>query len=295
MALFPFVSIIVCTCNRKKLLKDCLNSIFLVDYPKSRFEVIIVDGGSNDGTEELCKYFPEIRFITQSRFGLAHARNEGAELARGSIVAYTDDDCVVDKQWLRSLVSGFLTSKAIVGVGGPVYPLHPEMIPKKILVRAALGLYDEGQEVKTVQGIITSNSAFKTQIFDFIRFDETLGASRRGKLRFHFAEDVDFCQSLVAAGHNLLYTPYAKVYHQVSIDRLRAAIILKRFVDAGIGDARMLLKERNSRIWAVRYAVGRVVQNVLSIFSDRSFASCCALVNSLSTLLVCLTGLDTLL
>ncbi|HML02447.1 MAG TPA: glycosyltransferase [Candidatus Bathyarchaeia archaeon] len=291
---FPFISIVICTLNRRRLLRDCLNSILKMEYPKSRYEMIIVDGGSTDGTEELCKDFSEIRFITEGRFGLAYARNKGAELARGSIVAYTDDDCVVDVQWLRSLVSGFHASKAIVGVGGPVYPLHPEIIPRKILVKAALGLYSAGQEVKPVQCIITSNSAFKTEIFDSIRFDEALGVTRRGR-RILSGEDVDFCQTLVASGIKLLYTPYAKVYHQISTDRLKVAYILRRSFEGGIGEARILLKKRNSRIWAFRYAVGRLVQSIFQILSDRSFTSCYVLINSLSALFVCFTGLDKVL
>jgi glycosyltransferase involved in cell wall biosynthesis len=59
-----------------------LNSIFAVDYPKSRYEVITIDGGSKDGTKELCKEFRRIRFIIERKFGLAYAKNKGAELAR---------------------------------------------------------------------------------------------------------------------------------------------------------------------------------------------------------------------
>jgi glycosyltransferase involved in cell wall biosynthesis len=287
----PDISVVICTYNRKNLLRECLTSVYAQDYSESDFEVIVVDGGSTDGTEELCKDFPQIRFIIENRFGLAYARNKGAEMARSSVVAYTDDDCIVDRQWLRSLLSEFRVSGAIVGVGGPVYPLHPETIPDKIFVRAALGLYYEGQEVKSVQGIITSNSAFKTEIFDSIRFDETLGVTRRGKLILS-GEDTDFCQTLVAAGHQLLYTPKAKVYHQIPTGRLRVEYILKHAFQGGIGEAKMILKKRNSRIWAFRYAVSRLVQTFFSIFSDKSFTSCYAIVNAFSTFLVCTTGLD---
>jgi glycosyltransferase involved in cell wall biosynthesis len=82
-----------------------------MEYPKCSYEVIIVDGGSTDGTEELIKEFPNIRFITEKEHGLAYARNKGVELARGSIIAYTDDDCMVDKFWLRNLVQGSISLK----------------------------------------------------------------------------------------------------------------------------------------------------------------------------------------
>jgi glycosyltransferase involved in cell wall biosynthesis len=294
MAELPFVSIVICTYNRKKLLKECLDSIFSIEYPRSCYEVIIVDGGSTDGTEELCKDFPEIRYTTESRFGLAYARNKGAELARGAIVAYTDDDCVVDKQWLRNLVSGFHTPEAVVGVGGPVYPLHPETIPKKILVKAALGLYDEGQEVKPIQGIITSNSAFKTEIFKFLKFDEKLGVTRRGKLIL-CGEDTDFCNTLVASGHRLLYTPYAKVYHQIPQERIRVQYIVRRAIDNGLSRTRFYFKNKHSRIWAVRYSLGQLVQCSSRILTDTSFTSCYNLIICVSALAISSTGLDEIL
>ncbi|MCJ7632938.1 glycosyltransferase family 2 protein [Candidatus Bathyarchaeota archaeon] len=290
----PNISIVICTYNRKNLLRMCLNSIYAQDYPESNFEVIVVDGGSTDGTKELCKEFPKIRFITESRFGLAYARNLGAELARGSIVAYTDDDCIVDKLWLRNLIAGFQFSENVMGAGGPVYPLHPEIIPEKILVKAALGLYDEGQEVKPIQGIITSNSAFKTEIFKFIRFDETLGVTRRGKLIL-CGEDTDFCQTLVASGYRLLYTPYAKVYHQIPQERIRVQYIVKRAMDSGVSRTRVFLKKKHSRIWAVRYSLGQLVQCSLKVLSNTSFTSCYNLIDCISALAVSSTGLDLVL
>ena len=287
----PFVSVVVCTYNRKNLLKSCLNSVYAQDYPKSNFEVIIVDGGSTDGTEELCKEFPQIQFITETRFGLAYARNKGAELARGFIVAYTDDDCIVDKQWLRNLVAGFQVSKNVMGVGGPVYPLHPEIIPEKIYVKAALGLFDDGESTKLTEGIITSNSAFKKEIFKTIKFDETLGITRRGKLIL-CGEDTDFCQTLIDSGYKLLYTPYAKVYHQIRKERIRVSYIVKHAVHNGIGQTRFYFKKKKSRIWAIRYAFGQLVQQFLATISDRSFTSCYNLIYLISTLFFCFSGFD---
>jgi glycosyltransferase involved in cell wall biosynthesis len=294
---FPLVSVVICTFNRKRLLKDCLNSVLKMDYPKSLYEIIVVDGGSRDGTEELCKRFPRIKFIIEKRLGLARARNKGAEVASGSIIAYTDDDCIVDKQWLMQLVCGFKSFKSVVGVGGVVCPLISEIIPDKILVKPALGLVDDGEKIKLTPCLIGANFAFRKEIFETRRFDVNLGrsnATTRHKLLLS-GEDVDFCQTLIAAGHQLLYTPYAKVYHQISINRVRVTYILKHAIQGGISQARILVKKRTSRIWAFRYAVGGVVQAIFPIFSDRSFTSCYELVTSLSTLFVCLTGLDTVL
>ena len=287
----PFVSVVVCTYNRITLLKSCLNSIYTQDYPKSNFEVIIVDGGSTDGTEELCKEFPQIRFITESRFGLAYARNKGAELARGSIVAYTDDDCLVDKAWLRNLINGFQTFENVMGVGGPVYPLHPEIIPEKIHVKAALGLFDDGENPKLTEGIITSNSAYKKEIFKNKKFDEALGTTRRGRFIL-CGEDTDFCQTIADSGYKLLYTPYAKVYHQIRKERIRVPYIVKHAIHNGISQTRFYLKKKHSRIWAIRYALGQLLQCSSKILSDTSFTTCYTLIASTSTLFISFTGFD---
>jgi len=290
----PFVSVVVCTYNRKNLLKFCLNSIYAQDYPKSNFEIIIVDGGSTDGTAELCKEFPQIHFITESRFGLAYARNKGAELAQGSIVAYTDDDCIVDKGWLKSLIAGFHFFEDVMGVGGPVYPVDPKIIPEKIHVKSALGLFNDGEKPKLTDGVITSNSAFKKEIFKTIKFDKSLGITRRGNLILS-GEDVDFCQKLLDSGYKLGYTPHAKVYHQIPKGRIRVPYIVKHALHRGISKTRIYLNKKQSRVWAIRYAAGQLIQCLLKIPSDTSFTSCYNLIHYTSTLCICFTGLDRIL
>lgn len=287
----PFISVVICTYNRKRLLKDCLESVFAMQYPESRTELIVVDGGSNDGTAELCKEFPKIRFVIEKKRGLATARNIGANLARGSIVAYTDDDCVVDKYWLMNLARGFRVSESFVGVGGPVCPLHPDIIPDKILVKPALGLFDEGNSSKLVNGIITSNCAFKKNVFKMAKFDEELGVTRRGKLIL-MGEDVDFCNRLVDLGCKLLYTPNARVYHQVFNERVRVKYVIKHAMHNGLSTSVFLMRKTKSRIWTVRMTLSALVQGFFGLTVDRSFTSCYKIVRSFSALIASVTSMD---
>ena len=289
--ILPFVSIVICTYNRKKLLEQCVDSILAMSYPKSNYEIIIVDGGSNDGTEKIQQLFPQIRFVVEKQFGLAHARNKGAELSRGSIVAYTDDDCIVDKNWLEHLIIGFQKFPNVAGVGGPIFPAPNIYVPKKIHVSPALGLLDLGVNTRIVQVIITSNAAFRREIFDSVQFDENLGTTRRGKLIL-CGEDVDFCREIAKINNKLIYVPNAKVFHQIGKKRLRVSYIVKHAAHKGISMAKEFRKSKNSRIWMVRLAVGGFCQSLLSLTSDRSFSTCYKIIVSTSALFVCINDLD---
>jgi glycosyltransferase involved in cell wall biosynthesis len=290
--IIPFVSIVICTYNRKRLLTDCLSSVFQIDYPKSKYEVIVIDGGSTDGTSEIQNQFRDVHFFTEGKFGLAHARNMGASMAKGSIVVYTDDDCIVDSKWIENLLIGFDLFPFVVGVGGIVLPAPSVIVPKKLFVKSALGLYDEGSKMKFVQGIITSNCAFKRSVLEETRFDETLGVTRRGNLIL-CGEDSDLCESLTRLENKLLYMPQAKVFHQIG-RRLKASYIVKHAIHNGVSNVKHLKKMNISRIMMIRLSVPKVFLSFFKIRSDRSFSTCYGILASMSTLITCATGLDTI-
>lgn len=263
----PFVSVIVPTLNRKKYLKDCLNSLLKIDYPRSRFEVIVVDGGSTDGTKELVeKNFPEVKFILEKRKGISYARNTGEKNADGQIVAYTDDDCVVDRGWIKKLVSGF-TSPKIGGVGGPTYLLHPELIPKKFLEETVLGLFSFGEKTCPVNLLITANLAVRHDVFKKAEFDVLLG--RRGNVLYSWEEDVDFCKNLLELGYMLLYVPDAKVYHNVDPKRATFRYILKRAFYGGIS-AYLVERKRKSKIALIARSLRSVAGALISFYQKRT-------------------------
>jgi glucosyl-dolichyl phosphate glucuronosyltransferase len=291
----PYFSIVICTFNRKKYLQDCLDSIFSTDYPKNEYEVIIIDGGSSDGTIQLSKEYP-VKFFTEHVPGLAHARNKGAELAVGSMVVYTDDDCVVDKNWLSNLKSGFQNYPSIMAAGGPVVPLHPEIIPRQLFIKPALGLLDEGSEIKQVDGLITGNLAFRRKFFGKIKFDENFRNSRKSKLLIG-GEDTDFCRSIISNGGVMLYLPTAKVYHQVFVKRLRVSYVMKHAITGGVGYLKIWRKNysKANRLWLIRMSFSGVVLQVANLRYNRSFSSCYNLVLSLSVMVSCLTCLDKVL
>lgn len=224
----PFVSIIVVTLNRRKHLEDCLNSLLNLEYPASKFEVIVVDGDSTDGTKEMVYTdFSGVSLIIEKRKGIVYARNTGWKHAKGIFVAYTDDDCVVDPYWLKSLVSGF-TSTEIGAVGGPVLYLHPELLPLTFH-ETPVGPFSLGEIERAVEAnenIITANLMIRSEILKKIRFLESLV--------YNDSEDVEFSRSLTEAGYKILYMPKAKVYHNIDPKRVNLSYLIKRAFFSGI-------------------------------------------------------------
>ena len=110
------VSIVVCSYNGARTLRDCLGSLQHLHYPD--YEVIFIDDGSKDNTQEIMKEFPRVRNIVQVNRGLSAARNAGIAAAKGEVVAFTDSDCMVDRDWLYFLVHTLLSAD-FAAVGGP--------------------------------------------------------------------------------------------------------------------------------------------------------------------------------
>ena len=115
-ATWPRVSVVVCAYNAADTLEDCLVSLERLTYPD--FEIILVNDGSRDRTSEIGHAHPRVRVIDIPNGGLSAARNVGLAEATGEIVAYTDADTRVDRDWLTFLVQPFLHSD-VVGSGGP--------------------------------------------------------------------------------------------------------------------------------------------------------------------------------
>jgi GT2 family glycosyltransferase len=112
---WPRISVVVCTFNGARTIRDTLDHLARLDYPD--YEVIVVNDGSRDDTGEIARGYG-VRVITTENRGLSAARNTGLAAATGEIVAYTDDDAYPDRDWLRYLASAFMRSKH-VGIGGP--------------------------------------------------------------------------------------------------------------------------------------------------------------------------------
>jgi len=153
----PFVSIIICTRNRAESLKKfALESILNLAY--LNYEVVIVDDASKDKTQDIIREFEnKIKNLTivknvQSK-GLCYARNLGVKYSKGEIIAFTDDDCIVDKNWLNELVELYLKDEELMAAGGDVR------------IGNSIKTYNHNKE------IIGCNMSFRKEVFDKFLFD----------------------------------------------------------------------------------------------------------------------------
>jgi GT2 family glycosyltransferase len=227
------ISIIVCTRNGRNRIAACLRSLLAMH--DSSFEIIVVDDGSQDGTADFVETgFPDARLLRLARSGLSAARNAGAAAAEGSILAFTDDDCEVDRDWLRHLRIGFQETGA-AAIGGPNIPPLPKDA-RSAAIRAASGgpshvMIDDTR----AEHLPGCNLAVERDAFARIGgFDPD----------FHTAgDDVDFCWRLQDGGLVLGFAPSAFVWHH---RRPSVRAFFRQQLGYGTAE-RMLLKKHPAR------------------------------------------------
>jgi GT2 family glycosyltransferase len=198
---WPRVSVIVCSYNGSRTMRDCCEGLCKLDYPD--YEVIVVDDGSTDGVGEIAASHG-FRVIRTENKGLSSARNTGWQAATGEIVAYIDDDAWPDPHWLRYLAATFLSSD-VVGVGGPNLPPPGDGPIAQAVARAPGGPTHVLLSDQIAEHIPGCNMAFRRDALrDLGGFDPQFRAA---------GDDVDLCWRLQARGWRLGFSPAALVWH----------------------------------------------------------------------------------
>ena len=117
------VSVVVPCRNEISHLQRCIQSLLDQEFEADDYEIIFVDNGSTEGSRELLESYPCITLLSDGSPGSYHARNIGLEAARGDILAFTDSDCSVSPQWIRTIREGMNRTKAEVVLGPRFFPL----------------------------------------------------------------------------------------------------------------------------------------------------------------------------
>jgi len=197
----PRVSVVVCSYNGARTIRDCLAGLSRLEYPN--YEVIVVDDGSTDGTGSIAAQYP-CRVIRTENRGLGSARNTGLKEATGEIVAYLDDDAWPDPHWLTYLVETFQTTD-YAGVGGPNIPPPDDGLIAGCVANAPGGPVHVLIADQVAEHIPGCNMAFRISSLQAIGgFDPQFLTA---------GDDVDVCWRLQEKGWTLGFNPAAMVWH----------------------------------------------------------------------------------
>lgn len=250
----PFVSVVVPTHERTAQLRRCLQSLLALRYPA--YEIIVVDNapGSSETADFIRQNYgdvPHIRYLCEKNRGAARARNRGIEAARGEIVAFTDDDAVVDADWLLEMVRAFGSAKDVACVTGLVLPLEMET-PEQFWFEEYGGfsknfrprIFDRGRRDADsplhpyTTGQCGSGVSMACRA-DFLRcvkgFDVALGPGVAAQA----GEDLAMFFQVITRGYRLVYTPDALLYH---LHRRDYADLRRQMYAYGIGLGAYLMK-----------------------------------------------------
>lgn len=129
--MWPLVSVIVLNYQGKKIIEENLSSLLKLDYPPHRYEIIVVDNNSSDGSQKIVQdfsqRFPCVSLIQNKRnLGFSAGNNIGIKAAQGKYVVLLNNDCIVEKRWLKELVSIAERDEKIFSVGSKLlfYPRY---------------------------------------------------------------------------------------------------------------------------------------------------------------------------
>lgn len=245
------VTAIICTHNRCQDLAKILESLSGSKVPDSvSWEVLVVDNNSNDKTREVVQNFSDrypglFRYLFEPRPGKSYALNLGVREAAGGVLAFLDDDVVVESSWLHNLTSP-LHGSEWAGVGGRTLPSTPFKHPRWFALEGDRGLggvlcafFDSGDEpCQLDRPPYGANMAFRKAMFEkYGGFRLDLGPSPNGDVP-RPNEDTEFGRRLMAAGERIMYQPTAVAYHPVVEQRLKKSYFLGWWYDYGRADVR---------------------------------------------------------
>jgi glucosyl-dolichyl phosphate glucuronosyltransferase len=236
------ITVILCTHNRDQSLRKALESVAVSAMPESiEWEVLVVDNNSNDQTRAVVEEFSgkhpsRFRYLFEPQPGKSYALNSGIRAARGDVLAFMDDDVIVEPTWLQN-VTAPLRGGQWAGAGGRVLPQWISPPPRWVPLAgrnplAVLALFDLGTESGPLaEPPFGTNMAFRRSIIEkYGGFRLDLGPRPGSEIR---GEDTEFGRRLLQAGEHLWYEPSAVVIHPVQTHRLRQQYFLTWWFDKG--------------------------------------------------------------
>jgi glycosyltransferase involved in cell wall biosynthesis len=237
-----FLTVAICTWNRSALLRQTLEQLRALRVPPGiHWELLVVNNNCTDDTSAVLAEFsgslPLVE-LKESRTGLSHARNCAIEAARGEYLLWTDDDVLVEPDWLMAYVDAIRCWPEAVYFGGAIAPLFATEPPAWILrsldlLEGTFAIRDFGPETRPLRpGELPfgANMVFRAKVLRQTRFDGRLG--RQGRVLLH-GDETQLLRALQASGQLGIWVGKARVRHHIPAQRLTLAYLWKFFQGSG--------------------------------------------------------------
>lgn len=227
------LTVAVCTFNRCDSLEKTLESIIqAAKAVEEDLEILVINNNSTDQTSKVIKRFSEkdrrIKEVFEGDQGVANARNKALDSASGEYLVFTDDDVIVDKNWLINMIR-VIKEEGPACVGGKVLPLwegeRPEWLDYELFPMLALLDFHVDRVILEIPKVYSNNMCVNTKIAQrYGRFKSEKG--RLGTL-LGSGEDTDFVLRLIKNGEQVFYDPAPLVWHRVGRNRMRKSYFRK--------------------------------------------------------------------
>jgi glycosyltransferase involved in cell wall biosynthesis len=243
------VSAVVCTYNRAALLDRALRTLSAQTFPRDAYEIIVVDNNSTDHTPQVTAAYPRVRYIRETRQGVAYARNRGWQAARGVFVAYVDDECAIPENWLAT-ADEIIQRLAPDVLGGPYFAFYD--VPKPSWFKDAYGTHEPFPAARWLKSgefrqLYGGNLSFRRSLLNEVGgFDLRLGMT--GK-QLGYGEETDLLERLERRNPpaRAYYDPRLRVQHVVRPEKMHLGWIVRARFAGGRATYQMTGNGTNSQ------------------------------------------------
>ena len=234
------VTVAICTWNRAELLGMTLKQMRLLRVPKDiEWELLIINNACTDHTDEVVAEHVQalpLRLIHEATPGKSHAANRAVAESRGELILWTDDDVLVDSDWMERYVDA-ASDERYDFFGGTIDPLFASEAPYWIQqnldysdIYAVLQLGPETRPLTEKEFAYGANMAFRTEVLKRFRFDPALGPIGDNQVR---SEETELQKLMTAAGHRGLWVGSSRVRHNIPTNRLGVHFVRSWFRGGG--------------------------------------------------------------
>lgn len=263
------IDVAICTWNRSGLLARTLERLLELRVPsRVTWRVLVVNNNSTDDTAAVLQAFSErlpLRTVLEPQAGLSRARNRAVLEAQGEYLVWTDDDVLVDREWLAAYSEAFARHPDAAFFGGPIHPWFEGSPPAWLQrgwrrvgqVFAVRELGGEALPFDDARFPFGANFAVRTAVQRQFPYDPSLGRLGQSMVS---GDETTVLRAMLAAGHKGWWVPEAKVVHFIPRSRQTLAYVRRFFEAQGEVQSRSFNLPVGPRVWGrPRWLVRRAV------------------------------------